>query len=211
MDYRKGETKVQISEEPDPGGLAHAEAVIEQEIKADLAGAVNKPGLYVLPAGSRLGELLALAGGFVSEASSLWVSKNLNLSQNVIDGAKVYIPFDWDLAQLNGAGEVKVLSLGVAEEAEQSALVARELERMAVAVGTQGSRVYEASSSDAADPTLINVNTATGSELDVLPGVGPAYASKIVEGRPYASYEDFQNKSGLSASLVESLRALISF
>ncbi|MBS9337766.1 helix-hairpin-helix domain-containing protein [Fructobacillus parabroussonetiae] len=56
-------------------------------LKVDLKGAVKKPGLYTLPVGSRLADLLDKAGGLTKEAN---VSE-LNLAQNLEDGMAVYI------------------------------------------------------------------------------------------------------------------------
>jgi hypothetical protein len=36
----------------------------------------------------------------------------------------------------------------------------------------------------------VNLNTATADELRQLPGIGPALAQAIVEGRPYAAVDD---------------------
>lgn len=58
----------------------------------DLEGAVLKPGLYELPSGSRVNDLLIRAGGLAAEADRIWVEKNLNLAQKLEDGVKVYIP-----------------------------------------------------------------------------------------------------------------------
>ena len=40
----------------------------------------------------------------------------------------------------------------------------------------------------------ININTASESELDTLPGVGPVTAEKIIAGRPYGSIDELLNK-----------------
>jgi len=64
----------------------------EEIILADIAGAVLKPGVYELKFGSRVNDLLVLAGGLSLDADRDWVAKNLNLAQKVIDGAKIYIP-----------------------------------------------------------------------------------------------------------------------
>ena len=60
---------------------------------------------------------------------------------------------------------------------------------------------------------LININTATESELQTLPGIGPATSEKIVADRnvngPYRSVDDLQRVSGIGAKKVESLTGLV--
>lgn len=56
---------------------------------------------------------------------------------------------------------------------------------------------------------LINLNTAGASELDLLPGVGPATAEKIIANRPYASPQDLVSKKVLSQSVLEKIKSKI--
>ncbi|MEQ1802615.1 MAG: ComEA family DNA-binding protein [Gammaproteobacteria bacterium] len=56
---------------------------------------------------------------------------------------------------------------------------------------------------------IVNVNTATTDELKTLPGIGPALATLIVAGRPYANVEDLERVKGIGSRTVESLRPYV--
>jgi competence protein ComEA len=58
----------------------------------------------------------------------------------------------------------------------------------------------------AAKKSLVNINTATQSELEAVKGVGPATAKKIIDNRPYKSMEDL-SKAGLSPKKIGSLKS----
>ena len=62
------------------------------EIAADIAGAVNRPGVYYLPRSARLTDLLEKADGLSEQADHLYVSRTLNLAKTIADQEKVYIP-----------------------------------------------------------------------------------------------------------------------
>jgi len=66
---------------------------------------------------------------------------------------------------------------------------------------------------DAGNPTpdshsKINLNTATQTELEALPGVGPATAKKIIAARPLSRLSDL-SKSGVSQSEITRLTPLV--
>jgi len=50
---------------------------------------------------------------------------------------------------------------------------------------------------------MVNLNTASESQLDTLWGVGQARAKGIIDGRPYASVEEVVERGVLPASVVE--------
>ena len=57
-------------------------------IIVDVRGAVNKPGVYSLTAGSRVQDALAFAGDTVSNADT----RALNLARKLNDGEQLYVP-----------------------------------------------------------------------------------------------------------------------
>jgi competence protein ComEA len=83
----------------------------QQSIYVDVAGAVEKPGVYQLPSGSRIGDALVMGGGLSSNADREWVAKTINLAQPVEDGEKIYIP----TKSAEGAILVQDMTKGVAQ------------------------------------------------------------------------------------------------
>ena len=71
-------------------------------IFVDIQGAVEKPGVYELPASSRINDLLIQAGGLSVAADREWVSKNINLAQKLQDSSKIYIPSQKEVRQFGG-------------------------------------------------------------------------------------------------------------
>jgi competence protein ComEA len=59
----------------------------------------------------------------------------------------------------------------------------------------------------------IDLNSATAEQLDVLPGIGPVTAQKIVDYRqehgPFTSVEDLDAIPGIGPSRIENLRGLV--
>jgi len=63
-----------------------------RKITVEVAGEIQKPGVYELVFGSRTNDLLITGGGLSANADRDWVEKNINLAQKLADGVKIYIP-----------------------------------------------------------------------------------------------------------------------
>ncbi|MBU1127434.1 ComEA family DNA-binding protein [Patescibacteria group bacterium] len=56
----------------------------------------------------------------------------------------------------------------------------------------------------------ININTASQSQLESLPGIGEVRAAKIIEERPYSTVEDLKTKKVISDGVFEDIEDKIS-
>jgi len=57
---------------------------------------------------------------------------------------------------------------------------------------------------------LVDINTASLSQLDTLPGIGPVYGQKIIDQRPYSTVEELLSKEVLGQSLYEKIKDKVS-
>jgi len=129
------------------------------QIVVDVKGDVLTPGLVTLPAGARVADAIAAAGGISPNANVT----SLNLAERLSDGQMVII---------------------------------------------ENSQSQPASS----DPR-INLNLATESELDSLPGVGPVMAGRIIAWREtnhkFHSIEELQEVPGIGPKVFANLKSLV--
>jgi competence protein ComEA len=57
---------------------------------------------------------------------------------------------------------------------------------------------------------LININTASLTQLDSLPGIGQVYGQSIIEHRPYSNVEELLSKGALRSSVYLKVKELVS-
>lgn len=157
---------LEFSEEEQESCNCPDQIVTQEKIVFDIAGAVVSPGVYELPLGAMVADGVQIAGGFMDTADLTYVSRNVNMSNEITNHSKIYIPFI-------------------------------------------GENLYPVVSNDAGTDTKININVASLADLDTLPGVGPAIAQKIIDGRPYETIDEIKEVSGIGDKLFEKIKGKI--
>ena len=145
-----------------------------------VTGAVSSPGVVTLPPGSRVTDAINAVGGASADADT----EQLNLARVLSDGEQIRVP---------RIGEV------LPDPAPQPGGDA-----------ASGARTAPGKSGDGGASGTVNINTASASELEKLPGIGPALAQRIVEYRdshgPFASVDSLTDVPGIGKAKLEGLR-----
>ncbi len=148
-------------------------------VQVYVSGAVVKPGIYEVPAGSRATEAIAAAGGMTAAANK----EKVNLAKLLKDGMQVNVP-RLSVKQLREQGLMEKVA------GDLDGVVATET-LPAVSKGKTGAN---------ASAKKVHLKTASVAELTALPGVGTVTAQNIVEYRllhGFTSIEDLMQVKGI--------------
>lgn len=178
----------------------------EATVRVHVAGAVNNPGVYTLPAQGRAVDAIAAASGAAADADL----DRVNLAGALSDGVQIYVPHRGETAapahiQPNG-GTANAGQGNAANGASQSGAAQSGSQ-------PQPARTLTASGSAQKGSTPVNINTATAEELQSLPRIGPAMAQRIIAWREahggFRSVDELDAVPGIGPSMLENLRPLV--
>jgi len=151
-----------------------------------VSGSVRNIGVYELPVGARIEDAIEQAGGLSDEADP----ERVNRAMKLFDGAQIHIP---SRAPLKSNAEVRT-----------------QPEIPPPPIGLSGTDVPPSAGDSSSNATgTININSASQSAIESLPGIGASKAKEIIAGRPYSSVDDLQKVSGIGAKTVDQLREFI--
>lgn len=163
-----------------------------------VCGAVEAPGVYELPAGSRVYEAVQAAGGFTPDAEQNYV----NQAQILTDGVKLVIPTGEEAAAAESGEETG------------SGQAAQEKSGAALQIGIVGGEEPPGGEATERTDAKININTASVKELCNIPGVGETRAAAIVSYREshgsFAKPEDIMKVNGIKEGMYEKIKDSIS-
>ena len=165
----------------------------DKQIYVYITGEVNNKGVVILNEGSRIIDAIDAAGGLTGKAN---ISK-MNLAYVLYDGMKINIPNDDDIKDNS---DFKYVINGSSDNEQEYSDIERES-------NVTDNKTFIKNNS------LVNINTASQTELETLPGIGPSLALRIVnyrkENGKFSSIDEIKNVSGIGDNKFEDLKKYI--
>lgn len=175
---------------PDGKPIALEPSPTKTLIMVQVLGDVVHPGVYSFPDGSRVQDALAAAGGLLATVDP----NSINLVAKLQDGQQLIIGGGSGVS----AGSTPTGPFAVIPTTSGPFTV----------IPTPGGPSITTTTD------LIDINTATLTELDTLPGIGPTTAQKIIDYRtqhgPFSNITDIMNVAGIGPATFDRIQNLIS-
>ena len=166
-------------------------------VRVHVAGAVRRPGVYEVPADGRIIDAVRAAGGASSSADL----DAINLAQTLRDTEQVYVPTRTRNSPRTSPRTAPRLRPTTVPPA--------------VSPAPTGSTALPSTEPTApAAKKTVNVNQATASQLEELPGVGEVTARRIISWRqskgPFATAEDLMKVEGIGPAKFAAMKPFVS-
>lgn len=188
-----GDTDQNRKAEPSAGitGRAELSDASSEEAKTlvvHICGAVSAPGVYELPAGSRIIDAVEAGGGFLPEADEACC----NLAEEIVDGCQIYI-----MTKSESCADGQTEKKAGIQTSPDSDMQTTD-------------RNVRSNSAPALENGLVNLNTADVAALMTLPGIGESRAKAIISYREqhgaFAQIEDIMKISGIKQAAFSKIK-----
>ena len=188
-----GDTDKTREAEPNAGStdrteLSDAPAEKAPTLVVHICGAVAAPGVYELPAGSRIIDAVKAGGGFLPEADEACC----NLAEAIEDGCQIYI-----MTKTESCADGQTEKKAGIQTSLDSDLQTTD-------------RNVRSNSTPALDNGLVNLNTADVAALMTLPGIGESRAKAIISYREqhgaFVKIEDIMKISGIKQAAFSKIK-----
>jgi len=130
-----------------------------------VTGSVRNPGIYRLPEGARVFELVDVAGGLTMAADAVAI----NMASILQDGDHLHVP------QKGDDDSVRNRNRSSTGENLGTVIFTQDGQRDNVTVRNQRSNNSKS--------PKIDINNASATELQILPGIGPSMSTRIIQYR----------------------------
>lgn len=188
-----GDTDQNRKAEPSAGStdrteLSDASSEEEKTLVVHICGAVSAPGVYELPAGSRIIDAVEAGGGFLPEADEACC----NLAEEIVDGCQIYI-----MTKTESCADGQTEKKAGIQTSPDSDMQTTD-------------RNVRSNSATALENGLVNLNTADVAALMTLPGIGESRAKAIISYREqhgaFAQIEDIMKISGIKQAAFSKIK-----
>ena len=188
-----GDTDQDRKAEPSAGStdrteLSDASSEETKTLVVHICGAVSAPGVYELPAGSRIIDAVEAGGGFLPEADEACC----NLAEEIVDGCQIYI-----MTKTESCADGQTEKKAGIQTSPDSDMQTTD-------------RNVRSNSATALENGLVNLNTADVAALMTLPGIGESRAKAIISYREqhgaFAQIEDIMKISGIKQAAFSKIK-----
>lgn len=175
--------------------VAEKKEEVTEKVKVDIKGAIKKPGVYELDSNSIINDVIKLAGGLKTNAST----KYLNLSKKILDEMVINIYTESEVKKMKepvDVCEVKDQDLTNCDDA--------------TIIVTNPDSNKDISNSNEVVDNKVSINNGTKEELMTLSGIGEVKAQAIIDYRnkngKFSKIEDLMNVSGIGESTYNQIK-----
>lgn len=193
VESNAGDTDQNRKAEPSAGStdrteLSDASSEETKTLVVHICGAVSAPGVYELPAGSRIIDAVEAGGGFLPEADEACC----NLAEEIVDGCQIYI-----MTKTESCADGQTEKKAGIQTSPDSDMQTTD-------------RNVRSNSATALENGLVNLNTADVAAPMTLPGIGESRAKAIISYREqhgaFAQIEDIMKISGIKQAAFSKIK-----